>query len=90
MICWASLVGQNVKNSPAMQETCVQSLGWEDPLEKGMVLPTQEFLPGEFHEQRSLVGYSPRGCKESNMTERLTHIHMNQQVLKGEIPKLGN
>ena len=26
------------------------------------------FLPGEFHEQRSLVGYSPWGCKESNMT----------------------
>ena len=32
---WASLVAQTVKNSPAMQETWVQSLGWEDPLEKG-------------------------------------------------------
>ena len=32
---WASLVAQLVKNSPAMQETWVQSLGWEDPLEKG-------------------------------------------------------
>ena len=32
---WASLVAQPVKNLPAMQETCVQSLGWEDPLEKG-------------------------------------------------------
>ena len=32
----ASLVAQTVKNSPAMQETQVQSLGWEDPLEKGM------------------------------------------------------
>ena len=31
----ASLVAQMVKNSPAMQETWVQSLGWEDPLEKG-------------------------------------------------------
>ena len=30
---WASLVGQMVKNLPAMQETWVQSLGWEDPLE---------------------------------------------------------
>ena len=90
MICWASLVAQKVKNPPAMQETCVQSLGWEDPLEKGMVLPTPVFLPGEFHGQRSLVAYSPQGCKESNMTERLTHIHRNQQVLKGEIPKLGN
>ena len=33
--CWASLVAQLVKNPPAMQETWVQSLGWEDPLEKG-------------------------------------------------------
>ena len=32
---WASLVAQLVKNLPAMQEICVQSLGWEDPLEKG-------------------------------------------------------
>ena len=32
---WASLVAQLVKNPPAMQETSVQSLGWEDPLEKG-------------------------------------------------------
>ena len=32
---WASLVAQLVKNPPAMQETGVQSLGWEDPLEKG-------------------------------------------------------
>ena len=33
---WASLVAQLVKNLPAMQETWVQSLGWEDPLEEGM------------------------------------------------------
>ena len=32
---WASLVAQLVKNPPAMQETWVQSVGWEDPLEKG-------------------------------------------------------
>ena len=32
---WASLEAQLVKNPPAMQETWVQSLGWEDPLEKG-------------------------------------------------------
>ena len=32
----ASLVAQMVKNMPAMQETCVQSLGQEEPLEKGM------------------------------------------------------
>ena len=33
---WASLVAQTVKNLPAMLETWVQSLGWEDPLEEGM------------------------------------------------------
>ena len=33
---WASLIAQLVKNPPAMQEIGVQSLGWEDPLEKGM------------------------------------------------------
>ena len=33
---WTSLVAQLVKNPPAMQETWVQSLGWEDPLEKEM------------------------------------------------------
>ena len=33
---WASLVAQSVKNLPAIRETWVQSLGWEDPLEEGM------------------------------------------------------
>ena len=35
LLCWASLVAQPVKNLPAMQETAVWFLGWEDPLEKG-------------------------------------------------------
>ena len=35
---WASLVAQKVKNLPAMQETQVRSLGWEDPLEEGMAI----------------------------------------------------
>jgi len=57
-----------LKNQPAMWETQVQSLGKEDPLEKGM-LPTPVFLPGESHGQRSLAGYSPWGCKEQDTTE---------------------
>ena len=36
---------------------------------------TPVFLPGEFHGQESLSGYSPWGHKESDMTEMLTHIH---------------
>ena len=54
------------KNPPAMQETRVRSLDREDPLEKGKA---PVFLAGEPHGQRSLVGYSPRVCKESDTTE---------------------
>ena len=53
----ASLVTQMVKNLPAMQETWVQSLGQEGPLEKWK--PTPVFLPGKFHGQRKAVGYRP-------------------------------
>ena len=60
--------GSGVKNPPAMQETRVCSLGWEDPLEEEMAAHSI-FLPGEFNGQRSLVGYSPWGCKESDKTE---------------------
>ena len=41
-----------------MQETQVQSLGWEDPLEKEMATHSN-ILACKFHGQRSLVGYSP-------------------------------
>ena len=53
-----------------MQET----LGWEDPLEKETATQSS-ILSGESHGQRSLVGYRPWGCKELDMTERVTHIH---------------
>ena len=59
--------GSVVNNLPAMQETQVQPLGWEDAHEKGMQ-PNPAFLPGEFHGQRSPVGYSPRGHKELDTT----------------------
>ena len=39
-----SLVIQMVKNLPAMLETCVRSLGWEDPLEKGMTTHSSGLL----------------------------------------------
>ena len=55
MLYIASLVAQTVKNLPAMWETQVQSLSWEDPLEKEMK-PTPVFLPGEFHGQKGLEG----------------------------------
>ena len=62
------MVAQTVKNLPEMQETWIQSLGREDPLEKGMAVHSS-ILTGESHGQRSLVGYSLQGCTESEMTE---------------------
>ena len=65
---------QQVKNPPPkqeMQETRVQSLGWEDPWKRKWQ-PTPGFLLGESLRQRSLVGYSPWGCKESDTTEQMS------------------
>ena len=45
-----------------MQEIWLQPLGWKDPLDKAMENHSI-FLPGEFHGQRSLVGYSPWSCR---------------------------
>ena len=56
----ASLGAQLVMNLPTMQETRVQCLAQEDPLEEEMA-PHSSILAGESHEQRSLVGYSPWG-----------------------------
>ena len=61
-------MGQLVKNLPTMWETWVQSLGWEDPLEKKMA-PTPVLLPGKSHGPRSLTGHSPWGRTELDMTE---------------------
>ena len=67
-----SLVARMVKNLPAMQETWIQSLGQEDPLEKGMAthssilawrIPWTE-KPGRL--------YGPWGCKKSDKTEWIT------------------
>ena len=72
----ASLVAQLVKNLPAMQETPVRSLGWEDPLEKGMGIHSSTFAW-----RRSLVGYSPWSHKESDTTEQLTSsLHLREQL----------
>ena len=51
-----------VKNLPSMQETRIGSLDQDNPWRRKWQ-PTPVFLPGKFHEQSSLVGYSPWGCK---------------------------
>ena len=59
---------QVVKHLPTMWETWAPSLGWEDPLEKKMGTHSNTLawkIPG----QKNLVGYSPRGPKELDMTE---------------------
>ena len=68
---WASLVAQKVKNLPAVQETWVRSLVWEDPLEKGMATHSS-ILAWKSHGQRNLEGYSPWGGKETDVSERLS------------------
>ena len=68
---WASLVAQLVKNLPAMWETCVRSLGWEDALEREK-LPTPVFWPGEFH-----------GCIDHGVTKSqtwLSDFHINISI----------
>ena len=61
------LVAQTVKNLPAIWETWVGKIPW-----RREQLPTPVSWLGEFHGQRSLADYSSWGCKESNMTERLS------------------
>ena len=61
-------MSQMVKYLPAMQETLVLSLGGEDPGRKEWLL-TPVFLPGEFHGERDLVGYSSWDHKESDVTQ---------------------
>ena len=67
---WASLVVQPVKNPPVMWETWVQSLGWEDPLEKGKAIHSS-----------ILAWRIPWGCKESDTTERLS-LHYSKSNVK--------
>ena len=64
-----------MKNLPAMQETWVQSLGQEDPLEKGMA--THSSISAW---RISWTGYNPWGSKELDMTEQLTLISHLQDV----------
>ena len=82
---FTELATQIIKNPSAMQETRVQSLYWEDPWRRDW-LPTLGILPEEPHEQRSLVGYSLWGGKESDMTKHAharahthTHTHTHTQ-----------
>ena len=73
-----------VENLPAIQGTSVLSLSQEDLLEKGIPFPV--FLHGKFHGQRRLVGHSPWGRNEWDMTKQLsTHTReAHDWTLKGD------
>ena len=82
---WASLVAQLVQNLPAVQETWVWSLCWEDPLEKGKATHSV-FWPGEFHRL-----YSPWGRRvgHNQVTLTFTHWHLSFWELQKElVPKM--
>ena len=64
-------MAQRLKRLPAMRETWVQSLGWEDPLEKEMATHSS-ILAWKISWTEELVGCSPWGRKELGMTKRLT------------------
>ena len=64
-----------VKNLPAVRETWVRSLGWDNLLEEGRAWPPIPVSMENLHGQRSLAGYSPWGRKESDTTERLSTAH---------------
>ena len=86
----ASLVAQTVKNLPAIQETWVQSLGQKSPCRREW-WPVPVFLPGEFHGQMSLAGYSPWDRKESDRIEQLTFFffpHLTSYISTGILPSL--
>ena len=58
-----------VKNSPANEETRVQSMGRENSLEEEMATHSSNLAWGKFHGQRNLAGYSPWSPKEWDTTE---------------------
>ena len=75
----ATVLEWSAEKLPAVletQEMLVRFLGWEDPLEEENGNPTPVFLPETSHGQRSFVGYCPKGCQESDMTEKL-HFHFS-------------
>ena len=69
-------VAQVVKNLPAMQETRVQSLGQENPLEKGMANHSS-ILAWRIPWTEEPDGLQSMGCKESDTTELLVHIYIS-------------
>ena len=73
-------VAQTVKNPPAMQETWVQSLCWENPVEESMATHSS-ILAWRIPWTEEPGGLYPQCRKESDMTERLTHTRAIKKML---------
>ena len=74
-----------MKNLPAMQETWVRSLGWEDPLEEGMA-PTPAFLSGESpwtEEPGGLQSMGSKGVEHDRVTKHSTVVAVPLLLLCG-------
>ena len=81
---WASLVAWLVNNTPAMRETWVQSLGWEDPLEEGMATHSSILawrIPWT-QEPGGLQSMGSQKVGHSWMTKHSTQLEQNRDVLE--------
>ena len=76
---WASLVTQMVRNSPAMQEIWIWSLGWKDPLEKGTATHSSSLA---WRIDRGAWQATVHGVTESDKTEQLTDFFFMPRLYK--------
>ena len=83
--CWTSLVAQTVKCLSTMWETWVQSLGWEDSLEKEMATHSSTLALKILWMEELGAGYCPWGRKELGMTERLHFLSFFLQGWKNTV-----
>ena len=79
------MVAQMIKNSPAMQETQIPSLGWEDPLEKGMAAHSS-ILAWRIPWTEELGKLQSQGCKDSDTNEQLNNS--NKLSVRRHRPKV--
>ena len=78
------LVAHKVKNLPAMQETWVGSLGWEDLLEEGVATHSSGFLSGESPWTEEPGGLQSMGLQRVRQDKVTKHTHL-QKHLKSQV-----
>ena len=86
---WASLVAQRLKHLPAMQETWVRSLGWEDPLEKEMAAHSS-ILVWRIPLTAEPGGLQSTGSQRKTRGKKLVYIYTNQFTFTNHIYNVNN